>query len=409
MWRFGPPGHLPTAVVPPGRTTPDCATMSAPPVSDLAGVATAVRVAPLVREPGLLSQIVEVSGDAIFSEDLAGTITSWNAAAERVYGRTADEMMGRPTWELLPEETATQLSSVHEMALSGERVDRFDTWHLRPDGRHIAVSLTVSPLRDSDGGIAGLATSVQDVTDRVQLTAELEDARRTQERQNQSLARSNRDLEQFAFVASHDLSEPLRAMTGFVQLLEKRYSDVLDERGLGYIAHVVDGSARMRTLIEDLLEYSRYLLVEPTGERVKTAAAVREVVSALGAAGVKIGDLPDVWYDETSVLAVLHNLIANALKFRRPDTAVEVEVSGWDAGRPGRPVRRRQRHRDRTGVSGPGLRDVRATARARGLPGHRHRARHRPAGRREIRRPGVGGGVASRRLPVLHHAARGPR
>jgi PAS domain S-box-containing protein len=302
--------------------------MSAHPAADLTDETTPVPVAPLVRDPGLLSQIVEVSGDAIFSEDLTGTITSWNAAAERVYGRAAEEMVGRPTWDLLPEETALQLRSVHEMALSGERVDRFDTWHLRPDGRHIAVSLTVSPLRDADGAMAGLATSVQDVTDRVQLTAELEDVRRTQERQNLSLSRSNRDLEQFAFVASHDLSEPLRAMTGFVQLLEKRYGDVLDERGRGYVAHVVDGSARMRTLIEDLLEYSRYLLVEPAGELVKTTEAARNVVSSLDATGVEIGELPDVWYDETSVLAVLHNLIGNALKFRRPETATRIEVSG---------------------------------------------------------------------------------
>jgi PAS domain S-box-containing protein len=302
--------------------------MSAHESSGVAETPPSVRAARLARDPVLLSQIVEVSGDAIFSEDLTGIITSWNAAAERVYGRTADQMVGQPTMELLPEETTLQLQSVHEMALSGERVDRFDTWHLRPDGRHIAVSLTVSPLRDADGVVAGLATSVQDVTDRVQLTAELEDARRTQERQNVSLARSNRDLEQFAFVASHDLSEPLRAMTGFVQLLEKRYGSVLDERGLGYIAHVVDGSARMRTLIEDLLEYSRYLLVDPPGRLVKTADAAREVVSALKVSGVEVGDVPDVWYDETSVLAVLHNLIGNAVKFRRVDTPLHVEVTG---------------------------------------------------------------------------------
>jgi light-regulated signal transduction histidine kinase (bacteriophytochrome) len=188
--------------------------------------------------------------------------------------------------------------------------------------------LTVSPLRDTGGDIAGLATSVQDVTDRVQLTAELEDARRTQEKQNVSLARSNRDLEQFAFVASHDLSEPLRAMTGFVQLLEKRYATELDERGRGYIAHVVDGSSRMRTLIDDLLEYSRYLLVDPPGRVVKTADAARDVVASLQLTGVEVGELPDVWYDETSVLAVLHNLIGNATKFRRPETTVRVEVSG---------------------------------------------------------------------------------
>lgn len=286
------------------------------------------RPVPLIRDPGLLSQIVEVSGDAIFSEDLTGRITSWNAAAERVYGSAASDMVGRSTTELLPQETAAQLQSVHAVALAGERVDRFDTWHLRPDGRHIAVSLTVSPLRDADGAVAGLATSVQDVTERVQLTAELEDLRRRLESQNVSLARSNRDLEQFAFVASHDLSEPLRAVTGFVQLLERRYESVLDERGRGYVAHVVDGAARMRTLIEDLLEYSRYLKADPGTGPVDTAGTARRVVASLAATGVEVGELPAVWCDPASVAAVLQNLISNALKFHRPGSPARVEVTG---------------------------------------------------------------------------------
>jgi signal transduction histidine kinase len=117
-------------------------------------------------------------------------------------------------------------------------------------------------------------------------------------------------------------------MTGFVQLLEKRYANDLDERGLGYIAHVVDGAARMRTLIEDLLEFSRHLLVDPAGHQVKTADAAREVVASLKTTGVTVGDVPDVWYDETSVQAVLHNLIGNAVKFRRPDVPLQVEVTG---------------------------------------------------------------------------------
>ncbi|MFB9315779.1 sensor histidine kinase [Nocardioides plantarum] len=268
---------------------------------------------PLTRDL-LLAQIVEVSADAIFSEDLDGTITTWNAAAERIYGRSAREMVGRSTADLLAPGAALELRSVHEQALAGQRVDRFDSWHLRPDGRRIAVSLTVSPLRDGDGVVAGLATSVQDVTDRVRLSA--------------ALARSNRDLEQFAFVASHDLSEPLRAMTGFVQLIERRYAPVLDERGLGYIAHVVDGAARMRALIDDLLEYSQYLLVDPPGRRVDTTAAARGAVVSLDLAGVTVGDLPDVWYDEPSVLAVLRNLISNAAKFQEPGVVPVVEVTG---------------------------------------------------------------------------------
>ena len=278
--------------------------------------------------PWLMGQIVEASGDAIYSEDIEGVIRTWNAAAERIYGCPAAEMVGRPSSVLVPARAVRELASVQELALSGHRVDRFDTWHLRPDGRHIAVSLTVSPLRNEAGAVAGLASSVQDVTDRVQLAAALEDARRTQDRQNVQLARSNRDLQQFAFVASHDLSEPLRAMTGFVQLLEKRYAEVLDERGLGYVSHVVDGAARMRALIEDLLEYSRYLVVDPPGTSVDTGAAARRVIASLGVSGVEVGALPDVWCEVASLEVVLQNLISNALKFRRPGLDPRVQVTG---------------------------------------------------------------------------------
>ena len=286
----------------------------------------------LGSDPDLLAQIVEVSADAIFSEDLNGRVTSWNAAAERLYGVPARDMVGRPAGDLLPLRTVEQLRSVHVRALSGERIERFDTSHQRVDGSEVHVSLTVSPLRGSDGAIAGLATSAQDVSDRVALTAELERVHRTLERQYAALRRSNRDLEQFAYVASHDLSEPLRAMTGFVQLLEKRYAHIVDERGARYIFHVVDGAARMRTLIEDLLEYSRFLRADQTGHSVDTSAVARRVVVGLEAgpeAGtVEVLDLPDVWSDKGSVTALLNNLITNALKFHRPDAPARVVVSG---------------------------------------------------------------------------------
>ncbi|MCU1693823.1 MAG: hypothetical protein JWM64_2914 [Frankiales bacterium] len=286
--------------------------------------------ASLGADPGLLAQIVEVSADAIFSEDLDGRIISWNASAERLYGVAAREMLGRPASDLLPASTVEQLRSVHVRALSGERIERFDTSHQRVDGTQVHVSLTVSRLRGPDGAVAGLATSAQDVSERVALTTELAQVHRTLEKQYAALGRSNRDLEQFAYVASHDLSEPLRAMTGFVQLLEKRYADVVDERGARYIFHVVDGAARMRTLIEDLLEYSRFLRADQTGCRVETAAVARRVVAGLECkdATVHLQDLPDVWSDKGSVTALLHNLVTNALKFHRPDAPAHVVVSG---------------------------------------------------------------------------------
>lgn len=161
----------------------------------------------LVGTTGLLAQITEVSADAIFSEDVNGRIMTWNSAAERLYGSSAEQMIGRDAADFFTTETVTQLRAAHDLAMSGERVERFDTWHQRPDGQHVAVSLTVSPLRTTAGELAGVATSVQDVTERVRLTAEIEDVHRTLETQHAALTRSNRDLEQFAYVASHDLSE----------------------------------------------------------------------------------------------------------------------------------------------------------------------------------------------------------
>lgn len=284
-------------------------------------------------ERELLAQVVEVSGDAIFSEDLNGRITSWNPAAERIYGCAADDMVGRQTSDLLPEQTAAHLRSVRELALAGERVERFDTWHQRPDGRHVGVSVTVSPLRDADG-VVGLVTSVQDISERYRAEADLEDVRRSLEATLETVRRSNRDLEQFAYVASHDLSEPLRVMTGYVQLLERRYGELLDERGSRYVHHVVDGAARMRTLIDDLLEYSRFLRTEPSRARVDLRATAQRVAAELGADVAVDDDLPDAWADAGAVHAVLANLVTNGLKFARPGAPAKVRVSARrDGGR----------------------------------------------------------------------------
>lgn len=282
----------------------------------------------------LLAQVVEVSADAIFLEDVQGRITAWNAAAERVYGRPAADMVGRAAADLLPEETAAHLLEVRRLALSGARVERFDSWHLRPDGRHIAVSVTVSPLL-SAGEVVGLVTSVEDVTERVALQAELEDAHRALADQNAALVRSNRDLQQFAYIASHDLSEPLRVMTGYVQLLESRYGSELDDKARRWIGHVVDGSVRMRQLIDDLLEYSRFLrtdrVLEDVDLGVVAARAVRTALS--GSEGtVEVADLPAVHADASAVASVMSNLLGNAVKFARPGTAATVRVHAETEG-----------------------------------------------------------------------------
>jgi light-regulated signal transduction histidine kinase (bacteriophytochrome) len=179
--------------------------------------------------------------------------------------------------------------------------------------------------------VSGIATSVEDVTERIRLDAELEDTRRALAEQNEALRRSNRDLQQFAYIASHDLSEPLRVMTGYVQLLERRYCDALDDKGRRWIGHVVDGSSRMRQLIDDLLEYSRFLGSDRTIEVVDLDAAARSTAERalrdVVGGTVDVHPLPPVRADSSAVHSVLANLIGNALKFSAAGRAPRAVVS----------------------------------------------------------------------------------
>ena len=296
---------------------------------------TPTREAPVPHRQ--LAAVVEGSTDAIFCSDLEGVVTTWNPAAERTYGYRADEIVGRRVEELLPPLTREHLTSVHAEAAAGRRVERYDTQHLRRDGDLIAVSVSVWPLHDDTGAVTAVATTVTDVGERVRLAAELESARAELQRRNAALARSNRDLEQFAYVASHDLSEPLRVMTGFVQQLERKYDGLLDDRGRRYVQHIVEASVRMRALIDDLLDYSRFLRAPRELGRVDTTAVAQRAVAAVATplresgGEVTVKPLPAVWSDEALLLSLLQNLIANAVKFSAPGRPPHVEVHGSTA------------------------------------------------------------------------------
>jgi signal transduction histidine kinase len=148
------------------------------------------------------------------------------------------------------------------------------------------------------------------------------------------LERSNAELEAFAYVASHDLAEPLRSVAGFVSLLERRYGEQLDEQAREFIAYAVDGVGRMQAMIDDLLLYARAGTVDLRAERVEAgeiaAAALRDLGPAVAERGatVEIGDLPAVRADPGQLRRVFQNLLGNAIKFTAPDVAPHVTVSG---------------------------------------------------------------------------------
>jgi len=186
--------------------------------------------------------------------------------------------------------------------------------------------------------IHSLGTDVEAMREQIAAeVAALRDAERTLIEQAQELQSSNQELEQFAYVASHDLQEPLRKVASFTQMLQRRYGGQLDERADQYIDFAVDGAKRMQALINDLLDFSRVGRMTRPHERVAAAelvAAARDrLSSALEAAGgeVVIGDLPELQGDPGLLTAVFTNLIANAIKFRG-DEPPRVEIAAAPEG-----------------------------------------------------------------------------
>jgi light-regulated signal transduction histidine kinase (bacteriophytochrome) len=169
----------------------------------------------------------------------------------------------------------------------------------------------------------------------VKVLAEVEEQQRGLERRAAELARSNADLEQFAYVASHDLQEPLRKVASFCQLLEQRYGEALDERGLQYIAFAVDGAKRMQMLINDLLTFSRVGRTSEAFVPVDLPATVHRAWDGLETRVTETGGelelvadpaCPQVIGDPSLLRLLLGNLLGNALKYRRDDRPPKVRV-----------------------------------------------------------------------------------
>jgi PAS domain S-box-containing protein len=415
-----------------------------------------------------LAEIIDASGDAIFSTGTAGDITSWNAGAERLYGYPAEEAIGSSLRILVAPDHRRDFD-VLKRALNGSRLDDHQTDQLRKDGSVVPVSLSIAPIRGASGALTGASVIVRDRTERKRAEEALrevqeafrsafedapigmalfsvdpsEDGRLLQvnsslctitgysadellrtnlhaitherdqeqelplsedllagripnyqlekrfvrrdrhpvwvlhnvsivhdasgrllygiaqvqditerkraeeglarvavelEKRAVELERSNADLQQFAYVASHDLSEPLRMVTSYVQLLERRYGDKLDSNAHEFIEFAVDGVNRMQRLIDDLLAYSRVGTSEYRHERIDVEALVEDTLRGMRAtveesgAIVTIEDLPTVVGDTGQFRQLFQNLIGNGIKFVE-DGPPRIRVSAERDGR----------------------------------------------------------------------------
>jgi PAS domain S-box-containing protein len=252
--------------------------------------------------------IVEAADDAVIGNDMEGNIITWNGGARRLYGYSAEEAIGRSEAMLIPLEMPDELPQILATIRRGETMEHHETVRVRKDGKRLDVSFTLSPIKDGQGKITGIAGIARDITAAKQLEAELK--------------RSNAELEQFAYVASHDLQEPLRAMSGTVQLLQRRYQGQLDERADEIITHAVAAVSRMQTLISDLLAFSRLarhgnaFASTNFNTVLQDVCANLEVAIAESGAVITHDALPQVTADVSQLRQLMQNLLSNAIKFR---------------------------------------------------------------------------------------------
>lgn len=270
-----------------------------------------------------LAAIVESSTDAIASATLDGMVQTWNDGAQRIFGYSAEEMIGRSIFILIPPDRYAEEHDIVRQVQDGQRINQYETARIKKDGTTLEVSVTVSPMKDPHGRVVGIAVILRDITERKHV--------------EQTLMRKNKDLETLLHVTSHDLKEPLRAIESFSQLVEQRYADRLDARGADYLRRIVRATQRLDRLLSDILDLSRAQRMVPPMEDVEAGVLVKEALRRLDVriketrAQVKlIEPLPVLRVNRTWATQGLYNLLANALKFTRDGQPPDVEVAAYE-------------------------------------------------------------------------------
>jgi len=277
--------------------------------------------------------ILENIEDGYYEVDLDGRFTFFNNSMCRILGYPTEELMGMNDQQYMDEENAKKfLQAFNKVYETGEPL-RGSEWEIiRKDRIRRCVEGYASLKRDSSGKPIGFRGIVRDVTERKQAEEVLKE-------KSEELARSNRELEQFAYVASHDLQEPLRTVTNFVQLLAKRYQGKLDSNADDFINFAVDGTMRMWKLINDLLAYSRVGTRGHTFEPINCETILQEALDNLkvtleeSGAVVTHDSLPTVMADSLQLGQLFQNLIGNAIKFRGDERPrIHISASRNDSG-----------------------------------------------------------------------------
>jgi PAS domain S-box-containing protein len=260
--------------------------------------------------------------------DPDGVVLRVNQAECALLGFEPHEMIGRPIWDFIaPEGRETGQDAVRQIIADKDLKTCFEREYTRRDGTTVVLEIHSRVIRDGLNQSTGVRSFLIDITQRTRAEQKLQ-------LQARELSRSNEELAQFAYVASHDLQEPLRKILAFGDRLKTRHAAEIAPEGRDYLERMQNAAARMQVLIQDLLSLSRAANRPKTLAAVDLAEVVRTVVSDLEPriaqiyGRVETGFLPVILADRVQIAQLLQNLIANALKFHKPGQAPLVKVYG---------------------------------------------------------------------------------
>jgi PAS domain S-box-containing protein len=287
-----------------------------------------------------LAAIVESSDDAIVSKTLDGIVTSWNRAAERIFGYSAAEAVGRSITLIIPKDRLAEEDEVLRRLRLGEKIDHFETVRQAKDGRLLDVSLTVSPIRNADGVVVGASKIARDITERKRLQAERQVSLEREQRARREAERAVQARDEFLATVSHELRSPLNAIVGWAHLLK---TGEMDAEGVRRAVDTISRNAATQSgLIADLLDVQRLssgkvrldiqevdlaLVVGAALDSARPSAAAKRItlVQSLNATN------PRVSGDPQRIQQVIWNLLSNAVKFAPEGGEVAVALEDRDS------------------------------------------------------------------------------
>ena len=286
----------------------------------------------LAQMEGRYRGLLEAAPDAMVVVNQGGEIVLLNVQAEKQFGYRRNELLGQKVTNIIPEGFAERLVSdglrSTEDALAQQIGTGIELTARRKDGSEFPIELMLSPLESTEGTL--VTAAIRNISVRKRAEALLL-------RKMDELNSSNEDLAQFAYIASHDLQEPLRMVSSYTMLLGRRYKGKLDADADEFIAFAVDGACRMQRLIQDLLAYSRVGSAKDSLSEISSEDALKQTLFNLRAAIKDSGavvthsPLPAVFADETQLIQLFQNLVGNAIKYRRSELP-SVHISAMPDG-----------------------------------------------------------------------------